>query len=87
MKPDPGTEIRFPVPGSFHTVEPITEGTVMIFSGSARLVFEGHVPLPDLESKVYQYVDKRTFSIKEIKRDYTVHMAVTSVYLEAEVDE
>ena len=23
MKPDPGTEIRFPVPGSFHTVEPI----------------------------------------------------------------
>lgn len=55
----------------------------MLFSASARITFEGHIPLPDLESKVYQYVD-RCFSIKEIKRDHTVHMAITSVYLEAE---
>ena len=32
MKPDPGTEIRFPVPGSFYTVEPITEGTEMSYA-------------------------------------------------------
>ena len=82
MKPDPGTEIRFPVPGSFHTVEPITEGTEMLFSASATLVFEGHVPLSELAQLVSQFVGDQ-FSIKELKYDHTVHMPVTTVRLEA----
>ena len=82
MKPDPGTEIRFPVPGSFHTVEPITEGTEMLFSGSATLVFEGHIPLSELAQLVSQFVGDQ-FSIKELKYDHTVLMPVTTVRLEA----
>ena len=60
MKPDPGTEIRFPVPGSFHTVEPITEGTEMSLA-FCDIETRSRVNLP--KSNVYRYTDDPDFRI------------------------
>lgn len=60
MKPDPGTEIRFPVPGSFHTVEPITEGTELS-DVYVDIETRSRVNLP--KSNVYRYTDDPDFRI------------------------